>query len=109
MFINYLFLKALDQNHASEEKWSNYKQEIGATKSTVNEFLKSPHLNILVPLGKKAFVRGQLIHTNDIMISHDPHYFSLISNPQANEILKSRTDKCDERLKAIEAERKLFQ
>lgn len=75
----------------------------------MNEFLKSCQLDILVPLGKKAYVRGKLIHTNDILVSHNPNYFSLVSNAQVNEILESRLEKCDERLEAIEAERKLFQ
>lgn len=102
-------MKALDQNYENEEIWVKHKNEILETKSSLKEFIKSCHLDIMVPLGKKAFVRGKLIHTNDVIISHDRNYFSLVSNSQANDILLSRIEKCDERLEAIGAEKKLFQ
>lgn len=63
----------------------------------------------MVPLGKKAFIRGKLIHTNDVIVAHDTNYFSLVSNSQADEIMQSRSKKADDRLKAIEDERNLFQ
>lgn len=102
-------MKALDQNYEDEKVWINHKNEIQETQNSLKEFVKSCHLDIMVPLGKKAFVRGKLIHTNDVTMSHDRNYFSLVSNSQANEILGSRSEKCDERLEAIGAERKLFQ
>lgn len=74
----------------------------------MNEFLKSCHLDIMVPIGKKAFIRGKLQHTNDILISHNSSYFSLVSNHQANEIMKARIVTCNKQLQAFEKERKLF-
>lgn len=74
----------------------------------MNEFLKSCHLDIMVPIGKKAFIRGKLQHTNDILMSHDSNYFSLVSNSQANELMKARIVTCDKQLKEIQKERKLF-
>lgn len=74
----------------------------------MNEFLKSAHLDIMVPIGRKAFVRGKLQHTNDILVSHSSNYFSLVSNSQANELLDARTVTCDKQVKALGKERKLF-
>jgi unconventional prefoldin RPB5 interactor 1 len=65
-------------------------------------------MDIMVPIGKKAFIRGKLQHTNDILMSHNSNYFSLVSNSQANEILQARVVTCDEQMKAINKERKLF-
>lgn len=74
----------------------------------MNEFLKSCHLDIMVPIGKKAFIRGKLQHTNDILVSHSGNFFSLMSNSQANEIMKARIVTCDDQLKAIKKEKNLF-
>jgi prefoldin subunit 5 len=62
----------------------------------------------MVPMGKKAFVRGTLQHTNEITVSHGASYFSDVSTAQAIDILEHRINNCDERLQAIYQERDLF-
>ncbi|KAL7047830.1 hypothetical protein ACKWTF_003112 [Chironomus riparius] len=100
--------EALDQNAESEEKWKNYKDTVGETRKTVNTFLKSYKMEVMVPLGKKAFVRGTLQHTNDVLVSHSSNYFSAVSNCQANEILKRRNIVCEQKLKELDIEENLF-
>lgn len=65
-------------------------------------------MDILVPLGKKAFVRGTMQHTNDILVSHSSNYFSGVSNYQANEILQRRNIVCEQKLKELDREKDLF-
>ncbi|KAG5678302.1 hypothetical protein PVAND_007989 [Polypedilum vanderplanki] len=102
------FQEALTQNEIDQKKWISFKNKVSETRETINTFLKSYKLDILVPIGRKAFIRGQLQHTNDILMAHNSSYFSLMSNSQANEILNMRTNACNERIKAIEKERDLF-
>ena len=101
-------MQALDQNAESEEKWKNYKETVGETQKTVNTFLKSYKMEVMVPLGKKAFVRGTLQHTNDVLVSHSSNYFSAVSNYQANEILQRRNIVCEQKLKELDKEKDLF-
>lgn len=79
------------------------------TESSLNEFIKSTKVEIMVPLGKKALIRGRLQHTNEITVCHGEGIFSDCSQIQAKEILKHRLGLCKSRLDALEAERKLFQ
>ena len=63
----------------------------------------------MVPVGKKAFIRGTLQHTNDIIISLGSNYFSLVSNHQANDILRQRKIVCDNKLDDLRKEKELFE
>lgn len=65
-------------------------------------------MDIMVPIGKKAFVRGTLCHTNDILMSHGASYFSSVSNHQANDILKHREEVSTKKLKDLGIERELY-
>lgn len=62
----------------------------------------------MVPLGKKAMVRGTLQHTNEVTVSHGASMFSDLSTAQAVDILDHRIKTCDERLGAFEKERELY-
>lgn len=75
---------------------------------TVKEFVKSHSLDIMVPMGKMAFVRGKLQHTNELTVCHGASMFSDVSSTQAIEILDHRMKLCDIQLKAIEREKELF-
>lgn len=90
------------------EKWTKHRKELLETRSNLQEFLKSRSVNIMVPVGKKALVRGTLQHTNEITVSHGASMFSDLSTSQAVDILDHRIKSCDERLTALEMEKNLF-
>lgn len=92
----------------NEAKWEKYKKELTETKASLKEFVRSHSLDIMVPMGKKAFVRGKLQHTNEVTVCHGADIFSDVSTSQAIDILEHRMSLCDERLNALEKERKLF-
>lgn len=95
-------------NHQNEEKWQKYKKELSDTKTNLQEFVKSRSVSIMVPMGKKAFVRGTLQHTNELTVSHGAAMFSDVSTSQALDILEHRMDVCDNRLSDLEKELNLF-
>jgi unconventional prefoldin RPB5 interactor 1 len=95
-------------NTVNEEKWRKYKEELKTTSGNLKEFVKSHSLEIMVPMGKKAFVRGKLLHTNEITVSHGSSIFSDVSSTQAVDLLEHRMKLCDTQLLAIEKERELF-
>lgn len=105
---NLLLLKALERNSDDTEKWEIFKKELEETKTNLNEFVKSHSLDIMVPMGKKALIRGKLQHTNEITVSHGNGMFSDCSQIQAIEILNHRLNTCTTRLRALEAERNLY-
>lgn len=95
-------------NSADGEKWQKYKKELLETDGNLKEFVKSHSLDIMVPMGKKAFVRGKLVHTNEVTVCHGGSIFSDVSSAQAIEILEHRVKLCDNRLSAIEKEKELY-
>lgn len=63
----------------------------------------------MVPMGKKAFVRGQLVHTNEITVCHGTTgIFSDVSTIQALDLIEHRLKVCDGNLEAIRKERELY-
>lgn len=106
---NLTIFQALDKNSSEAEKWQKYRKELIETKANLKEFVKSRNVNIMVPVGKKALIRGTLEHTNEITASHGAGMFSDVSSAQATEILDHRISVCDNRLQAIETERDLFE
>lgn len=101
-------MQALEENFVDEEKWRKYKKDLVETKVNLREFVKCRSVNIMVPIGKKALLRGSLQHTNEVTVSHGASLFSDVSSNQAIELLEHRMKVCDERLLAIESERNLF-
>lgn len=102
------FFQALASNFENQQKWLKYKKELAETKKSLQEFIKSRSLNIMVPMGKKAYVRGILQHTNEVTVSHGCSLFSDVSSTQAIEILEHRMKLCDKQLEALDKEKDLF-
>jgi unconventional prefoldin RPB5 interactor 1 len=100
--------QALEVNAASENKWRHYKSELEKTKENLNHYVKSISHDIMVPIGKKALLRGKLIHTNEVTVAHGSSYFSECSTAQAIEIIEKRLLNCDQQLTALEKEKELF-
>ena len=72
---------------------------------TLNFLISLP---VMVPMGRKAFVRGKIQHTNEITVCHGASMFSDVSSQQAIDILEHRMKLCDTQLKALELEKELF-
>lgn len=98
----------MDQNVTTSDRWETYKNSLIQTQENLCTFIKSHKHEIMVPIGKKAFIPGTLQHTNDILVSHNSNYFSLMSKHEAEEILKLRSKICDDHLEGLEKEKELF-
>uniref|UniRef100_A0A182JNY6 Uncharacterized protein n=1 Tax=Anopheles christyi TaxID=43041 RepID=A0A182JNY6_9DIPT len=71
-------------------------------------YQKAPRADIMIPMGSKAFVPGQLYHTGEVMVSHGCGYFSECSVEQAQSIADRRILLADELLQKYERERTLY-
>lgn len=47
-------------------------------------------VNCMVPIGKKALMKGKIVHTNEIMVCLGDGYFVKYSAPQAIELCNRR-------------------
>uniref|UniRef100_A0A1A9UV34 DUF3835 domain-containing protein n=1 Tax=Glossina austeni TaxID=7395 RepID=A0A1A9UV34_GLOAU len=101
--------EALEKNAEETEKWKNYLEETKVGIENLKKFIKHVDVEVMVPLGTKAFMPGKLIHTNEILVSHYQGYFSKCSANKAREICEPRIENAKERLKKLEAEAELWQ
>lgn len=63
-----------------------------------------------MPLGgKKAFMPGQIVHTNEIMVLLGDNWFAERSAKQAQAICQRRLDKCKSQLDKLKEEKKLVE
>ena len=59
--------------------------------------------------GSKAFMLGQLVHTNEILVLLGDNWFAERSAKQAGQICQRRLIKCKDQLDKLREEKKLVQ
>ena len=65
--------------------------------------------SVMVPFTSKAFMPGQLVHTNEILVLLGDNWFVETSAKHAAEIAGRRVAECDKMLQKIEEEVKLIE
>ncbi|XP_034476371.1 unconventional prefoldin RPB5 interactor-like protein [Drosophila innubila] len=101
--------QALGKNADETERWQAYKADNETAIKNLDMFSKQLTVEVMVPIGKKAFMPGQLIHTNELLVGHYQGYFSACSAHKAKEICQHRLGLAEEHLKKLEVEAELWQ
>lgn len=102
-------IEALRNNAEETERWKAFLKENETAKENMSMFQKRLTVDVMVPVGKKALMPGQLIHTNEVLVGHYQGYFSKCSAFKATEICDLRIATANERLKKLETEMELWQ
>lgn len=71
-------------------------------------FRESLRKEILVPVGSKALIPGELYHTNEILVGMYSGLLVKCSSFKAAELCHHRLKRAKERLDALEAESKMY-
>ncbi|KAH8394781.1 hypothetical protein KR222_005611, partial [Zaprionus bogoriensis] len=100
---------ALDKNAHETERWQAFKADNETAISNLDTFSKHLSVEVMVPIGKKALMPGELIHTNELLVGHYQGYFSACSAHKAKEICQHRLRLAEEHLKQLEVEADLWQ
>ncbi|XP_017147524.1 unconventional prefoldin RPB5 interactor-like protein [Drosophila miranda] len=101
--------QAIDDNAKETDRWQTYKSDNETAIRNLDLFAKNLSVEVMVPIGRKALMPGQLIHTNELLVSHNEGYFSACSAHRAKEICQHRLRLAEERLKKLETEANLWQ
>ncbi|KAL7735451.1 hypothetical protein ACLKA6_019562 [Drosophila palustris] len=101
--------QALDKNADETERWQAYKADNETAIKNLDMFSKQLTVEVMVPIGKKALMPGQLIHTNELLVGHYQGYFSACSAHKAKEICQHRLGLAAEHLKKLEVEAEMWQ
>ena len=70
---------------------------------------RAVHSSTMIPMGKKAYMEGSLVHTNEIMVLLGDNWFAERSAKQAAEVAQRRIDKCTEMLEGLDKELALIE
>ncbi|KFB36664.1 AGAP007637-PA-like protein [Anopheles sinensis] len=105
---NQAYGEALRTNANETQRWSAYRQEHLDLKENLRMYQKTPRADILIPMGTKALLPGQLYHTGEVLVSHGGGYFTECSSEQAQTIADRRVKLADEMLQKYDRERTLY-
>lgn len=99
----------MQKNAEETDRWKNYLNENETAKENLSIFQKRYTVEVMVPVGKKALMPGQLIHTNEVLVGHYQGYFSKCSAHTAAQICDLRIKTAKEHLKKLETELEMWQ
>ncbi|KMY96372.1 unconventional prefoldin RPB5 interactor-like protein [Drosophila simulans] len=102
-------LQALQTNASETERWEAFKRDYESTVRNLDKFAQNLSVEVMVPIGRKALMPGELIHTNELLVGHYEGYFSACSAHKAKEICQYRLKLAEEQLKKLAVENDLWQ
>ncbi|KYN44056.1 Unconventional prefoldin RPB5 interactor [Trachymyrmex septentrionalis] len=107
--LNNVLVQKLEQNEKRIKAITDYKKGHKKVIEGLEAYPLSLSENCMVPIGKLAFMRGKLIHTNEILVYLGEGYFVKYSASQAIALCNRRIAWADEMLKSLETERNLYE
>ncbi|KAH8402122.1 hypothetical protein KR009_009978, partial [Drosophila setifemur] len=101
--------QALERNASETRRWQAYKGDNDSAIQNLEMFARKLSVEVMVPIGRKALMPGELIHTNELLVGHYEGYFSACSAHKAQEICRHRLKLAEEQLKKLQAEADLWE
>ncbi|XP_067632829.1 unconventional prefoldin RPB5 interactor-like protein [Eurosta solidaginis] len=101
--------EALKKNDEEISRWKRYQEENDTAVENLDKFSKNLTVDVMVPIGQKAYMPGKLIHTNEVLVGHYQGYFSKCTSYKAKDICKHRIKMATETLDKLKAELDLWQ
>lgn len=80
----------LERNRQDGKRWCQLKEDYVKLRGTLEELPKEVSREAVVPLGKKAFMLGRLVHTNEVLVLLGDNWFVERSAAQAVDIVDRR-------------------
>ncbi|XP_068986190.1 unconventional prefoldin RPB5 interactor-like protein isoform X1 [Bombus flavifrons] len=109
LLLDEALVKGIQQNEEQCKIWTTYKKGHQKVAETLQTFQKDLYVNCMVPIGKRALMKGKLIHTNEILACLGDGYFAKYSAAGAAALCERRIQKAEEMLKNLNKERDLYE
>ncbi|KAG5333350.1 RMP protein, partial [Acromyrmex heyeri] len=107
--LNNVLVQKLEQNEKRTKAITDYKKGHKKVIEGLEAYPLSLSESCMVPIGKLAFMKGKLTHTNEILVYLGEGYFVKYSASQAIALCNRRIAWADEMLKSLETERNLYE
>ncbi|XP_043263670.1 unconventional prefoldin RPB5 interactor-like protein isoform X3 [Colletes gigas] len=109
LLLDQVFLKGIQQNEQLRKVWTAYRNGHLKVSEALQVFQKDVHVNCMVPIGKRALMKGKLVHTNEVLVCLGDGYFVKYSASGAEALCKRRIQEAEETLKNLDMERDLYE
>eukprot|EP00035_Acanthoeca_spectabilis_P030605 m.10100 g.10100 ORF g.10100 m.10100 type:complete len:424 (-) comp4270_c0_seq1:1348-2619(-) len=90
------FQQAIDRDIAAISErvayWKDAEDKYAVLEGTLSTLADKTRHRVMVPFGTKAFMPGELVHTNELMVLLGENYFAERSAKQAGEIAARRRE-----------------
>lgn len=101
--------QGLRQVEESIGRLTTYKNGHQKVIEALSSFRNDLHVNCMVPIGKRALMRGKMIHTNEVLACLGAGYFAKYSASSAIALCERRMQEAERLLKCFEQERDLYE
>ncbi|XP_003702501.1 unconventional prefoldin RPB5 interactor [Megachile rotundata] len=101
--------KGIEKNEEQCKIWRAYKTGHEKVAEALQTFQKDLYVNCMVPIGKRALMKGRLIHTNEVLAFLGDGYFAKYSAAGAIALCQRRIQNAEEMLKKLSTERDLYE
>ncbi|KAL2743114.1 unconventional prefoldin RPB5 interactor-like protein isoform X1, partial [Vespula maculifrons] len=105
ILLNQALTQGIQRNEEQFKVWTEYKKRHKKVIEALEKLPLEVTINCMVPIGKRAFMKGKLIHTNEILACLGDNYFAKYSAAQAIALCNP----ANEVLKNLERERNLYE
>ncbi|XP_058808461.1 unconventional prefoldin RPB5 interactor-like protein [Phymastichus coffea] len=107
--LDQVYSQSIKKNEESIKTWTQYRDRHKKVIEGLQTIVNDVSVNCVVPLGKRAFMKGKLTHTNEILVCIGDGYFVKYSSHQAVELCNRRIKRAEKMLEDLEKERNLFE
>ncbi|EFN77863.1 Unconventional prefoldin RPB5 interactor [Harpegnathos saltator] len=107
--LNNILKEKIEQNKKEIKTWTEFKNRHKKVIEGLQEFPLSVSENCMVPISRLAFMKGKLIHTNEVLACLGDGYFVKYSASQAIALCNRRISFAEDILKRLEDERNLYE
>ncbi|XP_038067005.1 unconventional prefoldin RPB5 interactor-like [Patiria miniata] len=101
--------RSLEETLVRIKKWEKFDDDYTALQDRLRTLPDKVSQNIMVPFGPVAFMPGQIVHTNEIMVLLGDNWFAERSAKQACEIIDRRKEHLNSMLSDLAKQRHLLE
>ncbi|XP_043493148.1 unconventional prefoldin RPB5 interactor-like protein [Polistes fuscatus] len=109
IILNKALKQGIQRNEEQFKVWTDYKKRHKKVIEALEKLPLELSINCMVPVGKRAFMKGKLIHTNEVLACIGDGYFAKYSAAKAIALCNRRIQSTDEMLTNLEKERNLYE
>ncbi|XP_014286421.1 unconventional prefoldin RPB5 interactor 1 [Halyomorpha halys] len=103
------YIKAIIENKKNLKQWNEYKDKYEEVIKNLQYYNEKHQHSIFLPVGSKAYIKGRLVHTNDVWVTLGCGWFIKTSCKKAVEICERRIKSANELIEKWEKESTLLE